>query len=109
VLLPGCDAGAAANILRRYEQQRRADLKTEGAQRIDVTLRGAALDNYATVRSYIEDLNRFAAERRRVWLPIRLSDTEVIKMALGYAASAMRDEDDKAAKESLVTMLGAAE
>jgi len=51
------------------------------------------LDDYATVRRYIEDVNRLPARswtRPRVplWLPLRLSDTEIIRMALSRSASA---------------------
>ena len=35
-----------------------ADAKAEGARRIDVTLRGESLDDYDTVRGYVEQLNR---------------------------------------------------
>jgi len=47
--------------LRQHEKQRRATLKTEGARRIDVTLRGEMLDDYATVRQYIEGIERSRA------------------------------------------------
>ena len=33
--------------LRQHEKQRRAGLKAEGARRVDITLRGKALDDYA--------------------------------------------------------------
>jgi hypothetical protein len=72
--------------LRQHEKQRRAGLKAEGARRIDITLRGKALDDYATVRLYVEGLNQLIAEREIKQPPIRLSDTEIIKMALSYAA-----------------------
>jgi hypothetical protein len=104
--------------LRQHEQQRRADLKAEGARRIDVTLRGEALDDYSTVRSYIEGLNRLARERgffnttktradgTVVKLPaIRLSDAEVIKMALSRAASSIQEDDDDAAKHGGIRFL----
>jgi len=111
-------AAARREYLRQHEQQRRADLKAEGARRIDVTLSGEALDHYATVRSYIEGMNRIAVERgfwrvtktlpdgqtRKLPL-IRLSDTEVIRLALSNAASAMREDNDRAAKSGLVTFL----
>jgi hypothetical protein len=80
------------DYLRRHEQQRRAKLKAEGARRVDVTLRGDMLDNYVTVRSYIEQLNRIISEGNFSIPPIRLSDTEVIKIALSRAASAIEDE-----------------
>src|SRR6516165_1806164 len=83
--------------LRQREKQRRAGLKADCARRIDITLRGKALDDYATVRRYVEGLNQPS---------IRLSATEIIKMALSYAADAMREADDKAAKQGSVTMLG---
>jgi hypothetical protein len=50
--------------LTRYEQGRRAIAKAEGARRIDVTLDAKALDDYATVRSYLKGLNRFSSERK---------------------------------------------
>jgi hypothetical protein len=37
--------------------------------------------------------------------PTRLSATEIIRLALSYAASDMREEDDKAAKSGLHRML----
>ena len=92
--------------LRQHEKQRRAGLKAEGARRIDITLRGKALDDYATVRRYVEGLNQLIAEREIKQPPLRLSDTDIIKMALSYAADAMREADDKAAKQGSVTMLG---
>ena len=88
--------------LRLHAANRRADAKAEGARRIDVTLRGKSLDDYETVRTYIEHLNRLMAERPirdprtgLKWnLPLRrLSDNEVIRMALDYAATAMREDD----------------
>jgi len=91
--------------LRQHEKQRHGGWKAEGARRIHVTLRGKALDDYATVRRYVEGLNQLIAEREIKQPPIRLSDTEIIKMALSYAADAMREAHDKAAKQGLV-MLG---
>jgi hypothetical protein len=91
--------------LRNHEAQRRAVDRAEGARRIDVTLRGAMLDDYATVRRYIEGLNRHLVARKISLPPIRLSDTEIIKTALSYAAQAMREEDEKAGKSGLATML----
>jgi hypothetical protein len=93
--------------LRKHEEQRRKNAKAEGARRIDVTLRGAMLDDYATVRLYIEGLNRLAAERKVIGFPIRLSDTEIIKMALDQAAHAILEEDDKNRKAGLHRMLAA--
>jgi hypothetical protein len=86
--------------LTRYEQERRARAKSEGARRVDVTLDAKALDDYATVRSYLKSLNRLLAERPAFALApsTRLSDTEVIRLALSYAASSMQDDDDQAAK-----------
>jgi hypothetical protein len=71
--------------LRQHEKQRCAGLKAEGARRTDITLRGKALDDYATVRRYVEGLNQLIAEREIKQPPLRLSDTEIIKMALSYA------------------------
>jgi hypothetical protein len=70
---------ARREYLRQHEAQRRALDRAEGARRIDVTLRGEMLDDYATVRRYIEGLNRFMAERNIAADPIQLSDTEIIK------------------------------
>src|SRR6516165_6980247 len=96
---------ASPRVPSPAEKQRRAGLKAEGALRVDITLRGKALDDYATVRRYVEGLNQLIAEREIKQPPLRLSDTEIIKMALSYAADAMREADDKAAKQGLV-MLG---
>ena len=87
--------------LRRHEKERRADLKAEGARRIDVTLRGETLDDHETVRRYIEGIERWISERARNVPPRRrkaISDTEVIKTALSRAASSIREDDDRAAK-----------
>jgi len=54
----------------------------------------------------IEGLNQLIAEREIKQPPIRLSDTEIIKMALSYAADAMREAHDKAAKQGLVMLEG---
>jgi hypothetical protein len=61
------------------------------ARRIDVTLQGKMLDNYAVVRGYLEHLNQLGAERgfRNLFC---LSDTEVINMALNRAASSIAEE-----------------
>jgi hypothetical protein len=72
--------------------ERRARAKAEGARRIDVTLSAQALDDYATVRCYLERLNRIATERNIPMPPFRLSDTEVITAALRRAASAIEDD-----------------
>ncbi|MBO0736519.1 MAG: hypothetical protein J2P48_08110 [Alphaproteobacteria bacterium] len=102
--------------LDEYQRRRRADLKAEGARRIDVTLRCQALDDYATVRR--ETLNRFGIEHglwgvtktlpygRTVKLPSsRLPDTEVIKIALDHAAHAIREDAAQAAKRGLISFL----
>jgi hypothetical protein len=39
--------------LTRWQAQRRAALKAEGARRIEVTLRGEALDQYAIIGLYL--------------------------------------------------------
>jgi hypothetical protein len=57
-------------------------------------------------RPHIEGLNRWFAEHSMRLsngetvkvLPIRLSDTEIIKMALDRAAAAIRADDDQAAE-----------
>jgi hypothetical protein len=86
---------ARRQYLTKHEQERRARAKAEGAQRIDVTLSAKALEDYATVRFWLEDLNRIAVERNIPMPPIQLSDTEIITAALRRAASAIL-EDDKA-------------
>ena len=64
-----------------------------------MTLRGDMLDDFATVRRYLEGLNRFAAKRNMAgWAHVRPSDTEVLKMALSRAAADIWEEDDRAAK-----------
>jgi hypothetical protein len=85
--------------LRRYEQECRHADKRAGARRIDVTLRGETLDDYAVVRRWIEGLNRFVVARNIELLkmhPVRLSDGEVIRIALRYAASAMHEDFEQA-------------
>jgi hypothetical protein len=84
--------------LTRYEQGRRAIAKAEGARRIDVTLDAKALDDYATVRSYLKGLNRFSSERKLPGWPVRLSATEIIRLALDRAAWSIRDDEYEAAK-----------
>jgi hypothetical protein len=100
---------ARRKYLTEHEQQRRARAKAEGARRIDVTLNAKALDDYATVRRYIEGLNRWFAEHSLRLSdtesakvpPIRLSDTEIITMALDRAAAAICKDDDQSAKAGL--------
>jgi hypothetical protein len=97
---------ARRQYLTSYEQERRRQAKAEGSRRIDVTLDAKALTDYATVLAYLKGINRLMAERFMKPLPpTRLSDTEVIKLALDYAASAMREEDDQNAKSGLHRML----
>lgn len=72
-----------------------------------MTLRGEMLDDYSTVRRYIEGLNRLIVERGTAAVPIRLSDTEVIKMALACTAADILNEDDQSAKAGLKRMLAA--
>lgn len=91
--------------LRQHAEQRRATAKAAGAKRIDVTLQGAMLDDYATVRRYIQGLNRLIADRKVPALPIRLSDTEIIKMALNHAAASIRENDEQARRDGLIRML----
>ena len=94
---------ARRQYLTKREQERRARAKAEGARRFDVTLSAKALEDYATVRLYVEGLNRWFAEHPMRLSngesvktpPIRLSDTEIITAALRRAASAIL-EDDKA-------------
>jgi hypothetical protein len=55
---------APCPILQPFgEHARRAADRENGARRIDVTLRGEMLDDYATVRRYVEGLNRLCIER----------------------------------------------
>jgi hypothetical protein len=97
------------DYLTEYEHERRTRAKAEGARRVDVTLSGQALDDYAIVRLYVEGLNRWFAEHPMRLSngesvktpPIRLSDSEIITMALSRAASAIHDDDDQAAKAGL--------
>jgi hypothetical protein len=84
--------------LTRYEHERRAMAKSEGARRVDVTLDARALDDYATVRSYLKSLNRFSSEHKLPGWPVRLSATEIIRTALDRAAYSIRDGEDEAAK-----------
>jgi len=90
--------------LRHRKQASRAAARKAGARRIDVTLKGQALNDYETVRSYIEELNRQGIAngvmgvskqlpdgRVIAMRPIRLSETEVIAMALTWAARAIRE------------------
>ena len=79
--------------LTRYEQERRARAKSEGARRVDVTL-----EDYATVMAYLKGMNRLMAERNIRALPFRLSTADVIREALSRAAGDILDEDDKVAK-----------
>jgi hypothetical protein len=84
--------------LTRYEHERRARAKSEGARRVDVTLDAKALDDYATVLAYLRGFNRFASERKLPGWPVRLSATEIIRLALDRAAWSIRDDEDEAAK-----------
>jgi hypothetical protein len=83
--------------LTRYERERRARAKSEGARRVDVTLDAQALDDYATVLAYLKGMNRLMAGLSRPLPPYRLSAT-VIRMALRRAASDILEEDDETAK-----------
>jgi hypothetical protein len=94
---------ARRQYLTKHEQQRREMAKAEGARRIDVTLSAKALDDYATVRRYVEGLNRLFVERNLP--PMRLSATEIIAMALKRAADAMIEDDIQAAKAGLRRLL----
>jgi hypothetical protein len=82
------------DYLTEYEQERRRQAKAEGSRRIDVTLNPEALDDYATVRSYLKRLNRLMAERNIKADPFRLSAAEIIHTALRQAAAAI-EKDDK--------------
>ena len=94
------------DYLTEYEQERRRQAKAEGSRRIDVTLDAQALDDYATVLAYLKGMNRLMVERFNKPLPpTRLSDTEVIRLALSHAAASMRDDDDEAIKTGRHRML----
>jgi len=69
-------------------------MKAEGARRIDITLQREMLDNYAVVRGYLEYLNQLGSERGFPNL-FRLSDTEVINMALKHAAQSIAEEVER--------------
>jgi hypothetical protein len=90
--------------LRHRKQESRAAARKAGARRIDVTLKGQALANYETVRTYLQQLNtqgiangvmnqpKQLPDGKVITVrPIRLSDTEVIAMALMRAARAIRE------------------
>jgi hypothetical protein len=92
------------DYLRRHAAARRAADKEKGARRIDVTLNEEDLDNYATVRDWLTELNetsakiaagnpRFAALK----VSYRRSDTEVVRMALRLAAGRIEEERAEAA------------
>jgi hypothetical protein len=104
---PGLRRFLRREYLRNHAQARRAADKSEGARRIDVTLHGAALADYATVRRHIEGFERLAQERNISWTPRRrpISDTEVIHHALSWAAARMREDDEDAAAEGIVQIL----
>jgi hypothetical protein len=70
-----------------------------------VTLDAKALDDYATVLAWLKGMNRHMATFSKPLPPTRLSATQIIRMALRYAANDMRDEDDKAAKSGTRRML----
>ena len=90
--------------LRHRKQESRATARKAGARRIDVTLKGQALQDYEVVRRYIEELNRQGLANGVMGVPkqlpdgrviavrpIRLSDAEVIAMALTWATRAIRE------------------
>jgi hypothetical protein len=87
------------DYLRQHAQARRAADKAAGARRIDVTLRGRELADYATVRRHIEGMERLLSERWTRWPQRRraISDSEVIRHALNWAAERMREADQDAA------------
>jgi hypothetical protein len=91
--------------LRQHAETRRAADKAAGARRIDVTLRGQGLNDFESVKQWIEGVNRMAIERGifgasrtapdgTVYTipPYRLSDTEIIKPALQLAASKIAND-----------------
>jgi hypothetical protein len=95
------------DYLTRYEQERRAGAKAEGARRIDVTLDAEMLENYATVQAYLKGMNRLFAQRNIRAAPFRLSATEVIRMALKRAADSIRDDEEDAIKYGMQRFLDA--
>jgi hypothetical protein len=84
--------------LSEHEKQRRMAVKAKGTRRIDVTLRGEMLDDYATIRRYLQGLYRLPGARNRPGVSIRISHAKIIKLALSRAAKDILEEDHYAAK-----------
>jgi hypothetical protein len=89
---------ARRDYIRIHTQARRDVAREKGDRRLDVTLKGEALDNYATVRRYIEatELSPTVAPRRR-----RISDVYVINWALKTATDAIRQSEEEARHQVL--------
>jgi hypothetical protein len=90
--------------LRQHAQDRRSADRQAGARRIDVTLDGRALDDFAEVRGWLEELNqnisRINAQNRSnprgfAIPPFRFSAPEVIKAALSIAADKIAEDRAK--------------
>jgi hypothetical protein len=96
------------DYLRRYAQDRRTSARTEGSRRIDVTRSAKPapfdgpneLDDFATVRGYLENLNQIIADintrpgkSEKHWrhTPVSLDAPNVIRTALSIAATAIRE------------------
>jgi hypothetical protein len=90
---------ARRDYIRVHTQARRDVAREKGDRRLDVTLKGDALDNYATVRQHIEATERSPTvpPRRR-----RISDVYVIKWALKRAAEAIWQDEEEARHQMLV-------
>jgi len=104
-LTPGLRRLLRRDYLTRHARDRRAADRENGARRIDVTLRGTALDDYAAVKAWLDEVNQHAIKRgiynrertapegvSFTLRPARLSDNEVIRAALSLASSAIEDE-----------------
>jgi hypothetical protein len=89
------------DYLRRHELQRRANLKTQGSRRIDITLNPETLDNLDTIRRYLKAINRHIDNNPKIPRRLRqqISYTEIITSALRIAADHLEEEDAKAAKQ----------
>jgi hypothetical protein len=96
------DAGYRREYVRRHAQARRAAARQEGARRIDVTLKADALDNYATVRRYIEAIDKLIDRNPKIPRRHRpISDTDVINWALNKAAEAIWQNEEAARHQML--------
>jgi hypothetical protein len=92
------------DYLRDHAQERRNADRQARARRIDVTLDGRALDDFAEVRGWLEEQNEHISRinaqsrsnpRRFAIPPSRLSAPEVIKAALSIAAAKIAEDRAK--------------